>query len=210
MVLRRQLPRRRSRSWPRRWNSSRSVVRQAGDVGAADHQARFRDRHWHLRPPAYPYAVDCTGRGGPTAVRVGRGRLREMPWRLRRERGNSVGPACIWTWGRPAALRRWSPMASSTHSTAARSRRRASWSEGYAATPLTGVWANYPYLHNGSVPTLHHLLGPATSTRLYSVSWRPADSTAPGRAATDPTTDSGIGVNPSDSRDSVTTRTGQC
>ena len=34
-------------------------------------------------------------------------------------------------------------------------------SEGYAATPLTGVWANYPYLHNGSVPTLHDLLGPA-------------------------------------------------
>jgi hypothetical protein len=32
-------------------------------------------------------------------------------------------------------------------------------SRGYAATPLTGVWANYPYLHNGSVPTLHHLLG---------------------------------------------------
>ena len=29
------------------------------------------------------------------------------------------------------------------------------------ATPLT-VWANYPYLHNGSVPTLHHLLGPAS------------------------------------------------
>ena len=34
-------------------------------------------------------------------------------------------------------------------------------SRGYAATPLTGVWANYPYLHNGSVPTLHDLLGPA-------------------------------------------------
>ncbi|MEP6916628.1 MAG: hypothetical protein ABJC89_13335 [Acidobacteriota bacterium] len=33
-------------------------------------------------------------------------------------------------------------------------------SEGYAATPLTGVWANFPYLHNGSVPTLFHLLGP--------------------------------------------------
>jgi hypothetical protein len=33
-------------------------------------------------------------------------------------------------------------------------------SVGYAATPLTGVWANYPYLHNGSVPTLYHLLGP--------------------------------------------------
>ena len=35
-------------------------------------------------------------------------------------------------------------------------------SRGYAATPLTGVWANFPYLHNGSVPTLHHLLGPAS------------------------------------------------
>ena len=35
-------------------------------------------------------------------------------------------------------------------------------SDGYAATPLTGVWANYPYLHNGSVPTLHHLLGPVS------------------------------------------------
>ena len=35
-------------------------------------------------------------------------------------------------------------------------------SHGYAATPLTGVWANFPYLHNGSVPTLYHLLGPAS------------------------------------------------
>jgi hypothetical protein len=34
-------------------------------------------------------------------------------------------------------------------------------SRGYAATPLTGVWANFPYLHNGSVPTLHDLLGPS-------------------------------------------------
>ena len=43
-------------------------------------------------------------------------------------------------------------------------------SVGYAATPLTGVWANYPYLHNGSVPTLYHLLGPASRRpRLFSV-----------------------------------------
>jgi hypothetical protein len=35
-------------------------------------------------------------------------------------------------------------------------------SRGYAATPLTGVWANFPYLHNGSVPTLYDLLGPAS------------------------------------------------
>ena len=32
---------------------------------------------------------------------------------------------------------------------------------GYVAPPLTGVWATAPYLHNGSVPTLWHLLRPA-------------------------------------------------
>jgi mono/diheme cytochrome c family protein len=29
---------------------------------------------------------------------------------------------------------------------------------GYQAPPLNGVWATAPYLHNGSVPTLYHLL----------------------------------------------------
>jgi mono/diheme cytochrome c family protein len=33
---------------------------------------------------------------------------------------------------------------------------------GYVAPPLDGVWATAPYLHNGSVPTLWHLLRPAT------------------------------------------------
>jgi len=43
-------------------------------------------------------------------------------------------------------------------------------SRGYAATPLTGVWANYPYLHNGSVPTLYHLLGPVNERpRIFEV-----------------------------------------
>jgi hypothetical protein len=30
----------------------------------------------------------------------------------------------------------------------------------YKARPLTGIWATGPYLHNGSVPTLHDLLSP--------------------------------------------------
>jgi hypothetical protein len=30
----------------------------------------------------------------------------------------------------------------------------------YPARPLEGVWATAPYLHNGSVPTLYHLLFP--------------------------------------------------
>lgn len=31
---------------------------------------------------------------------------------------------------------------------------------GYVAPPLDGVWASAPYLHNGSVPTLWHMLHP--------------------------------------------------
>ncbi len=39
---------------------------------------------------------------------------------------------------------------------------------GYIAAPLDGVWARAPYLHNGSVPTLRHLLttGPRPTTFL--------------------------------------------
>jgi len=31
---------------------------------------------------------------------------------------------------------------------------------GYKARPLNGIWATAPFLHNGSVPTLYHLLSP--------------------------------------------------
>jgi hypothetical protein len=31
---------------------------------------------------------------------------------------------------------------------------------GYNALPLDGIWAQAPYLHNGSIPTLYHLLIP--------------------------------------------------
>ena len=33
---------------------------------------------------------------------------------------------------------------------------------GYQAPPLDGIWATAPYLHNGSVPTLHALLASST------------------------------------------------
>ncbi|WP_346660460.1 cytochrome c [Nannocystis sp. ILAH1] len=33
--------------------------------------------------------------------------------------------------------------------------------QAYKARPLNGIWASSPYLHNGSVPTLHDLLLPA-------------------------------------------------
>ncbi len=38
---------------------------------------------------------------------------------------------------------------------------------GYAAPPLDGIWATAPYLHNGSVPTLWHLLHPTERPRVW-------------------------------------------
>ncbi|MEM1250093.1 MAG: cytochrome c [Acidobacteriota bacterium] len=38
---------------------------------------------------------------------------------------------------------------------------------GYVAPPLDGVWATAPYLHNGSVPTLWHLLFPEERPDLW-------------------------------------------
>ena len=32
--------------------------------------------------------------------------------------------------------------------------------DGYVAPPLDGIWASAPYFHNGSVPTLWHVLNP--------------------------------------------------
>lgn len=45
-------------------------------------------------------------------------------------------------------------------------------SEGYQAPPLDGIWATAPYLHNGSVPTLYHLLNSKTRPKLFTRSYR--------------------------------------
>lgn len=38
---------------------------------------------------------------------------------------------------------------------------------GYVAPPLDGIWATAPYLHNGSVPTLWHLLHSSQRPRIW-------------------------------------------
>ena len=38
---------------------------------------------------------------------------------------------------------------------------------GYNALPLRGLWAQAPYLHNGSVPTLYHMLIPAERPAVF-------------------------------------------
>jgi mono/diheme cytochrome c family protein len=44
--------------------------------------------------------------------------------------------------------------------------------EGYQAPPLDGVWATAPYLHNGSVPTLYHLLNSKSRPKIYTRSYK--------------------------------------
>lgn len=45
----------------------------------------------------------------------------------------------------------------------------------YLARPLTGAWATAPYLHNGSVPTIWHLLHPADRPAKFIVGNREYD-----------------------------------
>jgi mono/diheme cytochrome c family protein len=47
---------------------------------------------------------------------------------------------------------------------------------GYVAQPLDGIWATAPYLHNGSVPTLYHLLNSKTRPPKYTRSYRTEDA----------------------------------
>ncbi len=44
-------------------------------------------------------------------------------------------------------------------------------SDGYQAPPLDGVWATAPYLHNGSVPTIYHLLNSASRPSRFTRSY---------------------------------------
>jgi hypothetical protein len=126
----------------------------------------------HLRPPPYPYAIDreLAARGKVLfysdeigcanchGVYDGRGNV-DWPG-VHKDVGTDRSRLDVVNPGFIAAFDA-SPIAAEG---------RLIKSRGYAATPLTGVWANFPYLHNGSVPTLHHLLGPVSERpRIFDV-----------------------------------------
>jgi len=116
----------------------------------------------HLRAPPYPYAIDralaekgkalfysdATGCARCHGVYDGHGKV-EWPG-LHRDVGTDRSRLAVVSPGFVDAFNQ-SPIAAEGALVPG---------TGYAATPLTGVWANFPYLHNGSVPTLYHLLGP--------------------------------------------------
>jgi RoxA-like, cytochrome c-like len=126
----------------------------------------------HLRPPRYPYAIDYKlaeqGKELFYSMRVGcaqcHGRYDgngNVVWPgIHADVGTDRARLAVVSQGFIDAFNS-SPLAKEGALVR---------STGYAATPLTGVWANYPYLHNGSVPTLYHLLGPASERpRIFHV-----------------------------------------
>lgn len=46
------------------------------------------------------------------------------------------------------------------------------YNDGYQAPPLDGVWATAPYFHNGSVPTLAHVLNSKSRPKIFTRSYR--------------------------------------
>jgi hypothetical protein len=56
--------------------------------------------------------------------------------------------------------------------------------QGYVTGVLDGIWARAPYLHNGSVPTLYHLLVPGE--RPVEFLRRPPESTSPSHSVAGP------------------------
>jgi hypothetical protein len=135
-------------------------------------QRDFDEVLQYLEPPAYPYDIDRTlaerGRELFESREVGCSRCHGtydgeggVDWPgVHRDVGTDPARAALVSDQFVEAFRA-SPLV--VHGQLERSR-------GYAATPLTGVWANYPYLHNGSVPTLHHLLGPVSERpRIFEV-----------------------------------------
>jgi len=45
-------------------------------------------------------------------------------------------------------------------------------SKGYQAPPLDGIWATAPYLHNGSAPTVYHVLNSKARPKIFTRSYR--------------------------------------
>lgn len=43
---------------------------------------------------------------------------------------------------------------------------------GYQAPPLDGIWATAPYFHNGSAPTVYHVLNSKARPKIYTRSYR--------------------------------------
>ncbi|HEY2907197.1 MAG TPA: hypothetical protein VGJ29_14945 [Vicinamibacterales bacterium] len=149
-----------------------------------DHAAikRVRDWIWTLPPPPYPYAIDrsLAARGATVYQQTclechGGNRFREGV-----KEGARVGqvedishvatdPHRLDSYTTEFAANQYALYPQSEYRFTHFSK-----THGYANQPLDGIWLRGPYLHNGSVPTLHDLLEiperrPAVFYRGYDV-----------------------------------------
>jgi hypothetical protein len=143
------------------------LVKQNGPEKFREWEPDFRDVYAYmesLEPPKYPFAIDrqlaaageqvfhrncaeCHGTYGKTATypnrlvpieEVGTDRVRLDA--LTSKHREDYGQSWFADYGQQHTL---------------------SNPGGYVAPPLDGIWASAPYFHNGSVPTLWHLLHPS-------------------------------------------------
>jgi len=147
------------------------LVEQNGPEKFREWEAQFRDiEAWitAIEPPAWPAAVDAdlSARGGEiyratcAECHGEPGRGGHYPERLvsieevgtDRARLDSLTAA-----ERRALTESWF----GHHGEDTGPLRERERSVGYVAPPLDGVWASAPYFHNGSVPTLWHVLNPS-------------------------------------------------
>ena len=136
-------------------------------------EAEFRDVYAYLsslRPPRYPYAIDqsLASEGRVAFERVCAdchgtyGEGGEYPERMvaideigtDRVRFDALTPAHRRAYGES-----WFAHYGELTNVDAPS--------GYVAPPLDGIWASAPYFHNGSVPTLWHLLHPDERPQIW-------------------------------------------
>ena len=137
---------------------------------------------YSLRPPKYPFPIDR-----PLAAKgeaIFSEDLRPLPRHLRRELDLSEQD-------RPARRDRHRPGAVPRHHGEVRpllqpelvrpgraGQRRGvqirSRTAGYQAPPLDGIWATAPYFHNGSAPTVYHVLNSKARPKRFTRSYRTA------------------------------------
>jgi hypothetical protein len=162
--------------------------KQARDaIPAVEEIMRFIDT---LEPPRYPGLVDstlalrgeplyrqeCAACHGTFSPGIVRPVLVEFPNRLSSQR--EIGTDSIrWATADPVSLatipaQGWGELIDGRNT------------GGYLAPDLSGLWATAPYLHNGSVPTLWHLLTPAERPRRFWVGGHEVDYQKMGIAGT--------------------------
>ncbi len=140
-----------------------------------DHEDEFRDVYAYLsslRAPKYPRPVDpglaakgaklfeqncaeCHGTYGHTSDLESIASYPNAMVPIDQIGTDPVRHAALPVDGREHYARSWF-----AHAGDADERETLTDPAGYVAPPLDGVWASAPYFHNGSVPTLWHLLHP--------------------------------------------------